>query len=41
VRFGADRLDVDVPRRLQVEQLIALQQWLEAERDSLDVSQVP
>lgn len=41
VRFGADRLDVDVPRRLQVEQVIALQQWLEAERDTLDVSQVP
>ena len=41
VRFGTDRLDVDVPRRLQVEQLIALQQWLDAERDSLDVSQVP
>ena len=41
VRFGADRLDVEVPRRLQVEQVIALQQWLEAERDTLDVSQVP
>ena len=41
VRFGADRLAVEVPRRLQVEQVIALQQWLEAERDTLDVSQVP
>ena len=41
VRFGADRLDVEVPRRLQVEQVIALQQWLEGERDTLDVSQVP
>ena len=41
VRFGTDRLDVAVPRRLQVEQLIALQQWLDAERDTLDVSQVP
>jgi hypothetical protein len=41
VRFGADRLDVEVPRRLQIEQIIALQQWLEAERDTLDVSQVP
>jgi hypothetical protein len=29
------------PRRLQVEQIIALQQWLEAERDTLDVNQVP
>ena len=41
VRFGTDRLDVAVPRRLQVEQLIALQHWLDAERDTLDVSQVP
>lgn len=41
VRFGPDRLDVEVPRRLQVEQLIALQQWLDAERETLDVSQVP
>jgi len=41
VRFGTDRLGVEVPRRLQVEQLIALQQWLDAERDTLDVSQVP
>jgi hypothetical protein len=41
VRFGPDRLDVEVPGRLQVEQLIALQQWLDAERDTLDVSQVP
>ena len=40
-RFGLDRLDVEVPRRLQVEQLIALQQWLDAERETLDVSQVP
>jgi hypothetical protein len=41
VRFGPDRLDVEVPGRLQVEQLIALQQWLDAERETLDVSQVP
>ena len=41
VRFGPDRLDVEVPRRLQVEQLIALLEWLEAERETLDVSQVP
>jgi hypothetical protein len=41
VRFGADRFDVEVPRRLQVEQVIVLQQWLEGERDTLDVSQVP
>ena len=41
VRFGPDRLDVEVPRRLQVEQLIALQQWLDVERETLDVSQVP
>jgi hypothetical protein len=41
VRFGPDRLDVDVPRRLQVEQVIALQEWLDSERETLDVSQVP
>lgn len=41
VRFGPDRLDVDVPHRLQVEQLIALQGWLDAERETLDVSRVP
>ena len=41
VRFGPDRLDVEVPRRLQVEQVIALQEWLDAERETLDVSQVP
>jgi len=41
VRFGPDRLDVEVPGRLQVEQLIALQEWLEAERETLDLSQVP
>jgi hypothetical protein len=41
VRFGSDRLDVEVPRRLQVEQVIALQEWLESERETLDVSQVP
>jgi hypothetical protein len=41
VRFGPDRLDVDVPRRLQVEQIIALQEWLDSERETLDVSQVP
>lgn len=41
VRFGPDRLDVEVPRRLQVEQIIALQEWLDSERKALDVSQVP
>lgn len=40
-RFGADRLDVEVPRRLHVEQVIALQEWLDSERETLDVSQVP
>jgi hypothetical protein len=41
VRFGPDRLEVDVPRRLQVEQLLALQNWLDTERETLDVGQVP
>lgn len=41
VRFGPDRLDVEVPHKLQFEQIIALQQWLDAEREVLDVSQVP
>ena len=41
VRFGRDRLEVEVPRRLQVEQVIALQNWLDTERETLDVSQVP
>ncbi len=41
VQFARDRLQVDVPRPLQVEQLIALQEWLESEKDALDVSQVP
>jgi hypothetical protein len=41
VRFGPDRLDVEVPRRLQIEQVVALQEWLDSERDTLDVSQVP
>jgi hypothetical protein len=41
VRFGPDRLDVEVPRRLQVEQIIALQEGLDSERETLDVSQVP
>ena len=41
VHFGPDRLDVQVPHKLQFEQIIALQQWLEAEREALDVSQVP
>ena len=41
VRFGPDRLDVEVPRRLQIEQVIALQEWLDSERETLDVSQVP
>jgi hypothetical protein len=41
VRFGHDRLDVEVPRHLQVEQILALQEWLDSERETLDVSQVP
>ncbi len=41
VRFEMDRLEVEVPRRLQVEQIIALQDWLATEKDALDVSQVP
>jgi hypothetical protein len=41
VRFGPDRLDVEVPHRLQVEQVMALQEWLDSERELLDVSQVP
>lgn len=41
VRFGPDRLDVEVPRPLAAEQILALQEWLEAERETLDVSQVP
>jgi hypothetical protein len=41
VRFGPDRLDVEVPRRLQHEQVMALQEWLESDRETLDVSQVP
>jgi hypothetical protein len=41
VRFDTDRLDVEVPGRLQVEQVMALQEWLEAEKEMLDVSQVP
>jgi hypothetical protein len=41
VRFGSDRLEVEVPRRLQIEQVVALQKWLDTERETLDVSQVP
>ena len=41
VRFDMDRLEVEVPRRLQMEQIIALQDWLATEKDALDVSQVP
>jgi hypothetical protein len=41
VHFGPDRLDVEVPGRLQAEQIMALQDWLEGEREALDVSQVP
>jgi hypothetical protein len=41
VRFGPDRLDVEVPPRLQIEQVVALQNWLDSERETLDVSQVP
>jgi len=41
VRFEMDRLEVEVPCRLQAEQIIALQDWLSTEKDALDVSQVP
>lgn len=41
VRFSPDRLEVEVPRPLQIEQLLALQKWLEAEKDMLDLAQVP
>ena len=41
MHFGTDRLDVEVPRPLQVEQIVALQQWLDSERETLDVSLVP
>jgi hypothetical protein len=40
VRFGRDRLEVEVPRPLPVEQVIALQKWLDTERETLDISQV-
>lgn len=41
VRFAPDRLEVEVPRRLQAEQLVVLQEWLATEKDALDISQVP
>ena len=41
VHFGTDRLEVYIPRTLQAEQLMAIQEWLESERETLDVSQVP
>lgn len=41
VHLGEDRVDVEVPRPLQQEQIIALQEWLDGEKDTLDVSQVP
>jgi hypothetical protein len=41
VRFGPDRLDVEVPRRLQIEQRVALHEWLDSERETLDGSPVP
>ena len=41
VRFAPDRLEVDVPQRLQIEQLSVVQEWLAAEKDALDISQVP
>ena len=41
VHFGTDRLEVEVPRPLQAEQIVALQEWLDSEKDALDVSQVP
>jgi len=41
VRFGPDRIEIEVPQRLEIEQLLALQEWLACEKDSLDISQVP
>jgi hypothetical protein len=41
VKLDEDRVDVEVPRRLQPEQILALQEWLAAEKETLDVSQVP
>ena len=41
VRFGPDRLEIEVPQRLEIEQLLALQEWLACEKDCLDISQVP
>lgn len=41
VQFGTDQLRVEVPRPLRAEQLMALQDWLQAEKDTLDISQVP
>lgn len=41
VQFDRDRLVIEVPRQLLVEQLIALEEWLESEKNALDVSQVP
>jgi len=41
VRFETDRLKVDIPHAVQAEQVMAIQDWLESERETLDVSQVP
>ena len=35
VRFDMDRLEVEIPRRLQAEQIIVLQDWLATEKDAL------
>ena len=41
VRLGENRVDIRVPRPLHQEQIIALQEWLDGEKEALDVSQVP
>jgi hypothetical protein len=41
VSFEPDRLEVEVPHRQQVGQVVALQNWLDTERETLEVSQVP
>jgi hypothetical protein len=41
VHFSPDRLEVRIRSQLQIEQILSLQEWLEAEKDALDVSQVP
>jgi hypothetical protein len=41
VHFGTDRFEAEVPRPLRPEQVVALQQWLDSEKETLNVSQVP